>query len=383
MKDFVKKHLFHKVISAVFALLFITLAIKATKYTLDGCDFIQLHFKSLNERNIYFNNVGGSSGGGDDIAMIGLGLRSHEPFTDKNSYDWINNSTCLPYDRDDVIVVDEYKEGSHTTNTKHDANEMFYEEMELSQAEGLFTLSFILLHVAVSVIGLNVLFSPIIMSTTTRTSSTTTTKTLPSTSSPSLSSLYNMIYNIILYSAMIIVLISGSIQHYAYHTLDEGKIDICNRDRYFPTKWYETYPLYEYPEYKYMKFFAECKLGDTSMHALNSIIYQYIVGIWLGVVWSSIGLWSLGKWMIRKKNEYEYHRMMKTYLMAKRSMMMKKNKSSYISRAASRYTKENSDLYDEMEDQFHKMETGILVEEDGRTHETASIVDDMIFERDE
>ena len=69
------------------------------------------------------------------------------------------------------------------------------------------------------------------------------------------------------------IFVSASLQRLAYGKLDvdsfiHSETGICDQNRYFLYEWYEEYPLYEYPDYRYMKFFAECKLSETSKYSL-------------------------------------------------------------------------------------------------------------------
>jgi hypothetical protein len=216
---------------------------------LSGCDFVEFHFEALNTRNIYFK--------GD--AMISLGLRSHEPLVGKNAHTWENNNTCVNYNELE--------------------QEMFFDDMELSQAEEFFTKGLKVLLVSTLVIAFNTMIAYF----------------MP-----------NYFYYTILYLATAAIFASASLQRIGYESLDID-LGICDHDRYSKDAWYEKYPLQDHPEYKYMNFFAECKLGETSKLALSAIKYQYVACIWIAVITGCTVLWHLGHWLNENCRGKEYN----------------------------------------------------------------------------
>ncbi len=191
--------------------------------------------------------------------MIGLGLQGHQPLTGKNTTSWENNSTCLDYN--DIET------------------EMFLKNTDLSFAREFFTKGLIVLCVSTAVISLNTVFCSFTKSTS--------------------------LFNAIFYIGIVLTFTSASLQLIAYDALDPLDSDVCDRDKYFPDGWYEDFPMYSYPEYRYMKFFAECKMGESSRHALDSIRYQFIGCAWTSLVLLSTLLYKCMRFSIQKYKDSE------------------------------------------------------------------------------
>ncbi|GFH61266.1 predicted protein [Chaetoceros tenuissimus] len=64
-----------------------------------GCDIFRIHFKALNDNDIYFNND----------PWVGLGLSYHQTFLGKNTQFWNHDSTCVKYDE---LEFEMFKEGN-------------------------------------------------------------------------------------------------------------------------------------------------------------------------------------------------------------------------------------------------------------------------------
>ena len=223
-------------------------AIRSSILTINGCDFIQLHFEALNDRDIYFQ--------GDP--EIGLGLRSHEEFLGKNVYSWENTHKCMSYNNIETG--------------------MFLDDTELYESEHFYSSGINFLIGSTTVIALDVMLSYF----------------MP-----------NVLFYVVLHLGVTTVFIAARLQHLAFEKLNV-RTGICDPERYFHDEWYEKYPLHEYPEYRYMKFFAECKLGETSKHALDSIQFQYAACIWIVSILGCTGIWYLLRRCVVKKDE-EYN----------------------------------------------------------------------------
>jgi hypothetical protein len=178
----------------------------------------------------------------------------------KNAYTWVNNNTCLPYD--DI------------------ESEMFYNDIEISGAEQFFTQGLIILCVATVIIVLNICAASYFISSS--------------------ASTCNACNTIVLYFSTGLIYTSSHLQQFAYESLSHENAEICSRHRYWPDEWYENYPLFQYPDYKYMKFFAECQMGETSLYALDAIHYQRIACIWILSFGSLTLLYKFICWIVKQ-----------------------------------------------------------------------------------
>ena len=77
-------------LSTICALLLLsTISLCLQLGAISGCDYVRIHFKSLNDNGIYFNND----------PYVGLGFFHHQTFVNKDTRDWDFDSTCHKYTR--------------------------------------------------------------------------------------------------------------------------------------------------------------------------------------------------------------------------------------------------------------------------------------------
>ena len=75
-------------LSTICALLLLsTISLCLQLGAISGCDYVRIHFKSLNDNGIYFNND----------PYVGLGFFHHQTFFQKDTRDWAFDSTCHKY----------------------------------------------------------------------------------------------------------------------------------------------------------------------------------------------------------------------------------------------------------------------------------------------
>lgn len=196
--------------------------------SINGCDFVRIHFKALNDNGIYFNNN----------PFVGLGLFEHQTFTGKNTRDWNFDETCQPYN---ALEKDMFMDG-HMSSIK------------------ALTISSLALN-SLTVLSLVVVLA---LMTFAR-GSVFLERTKAALTMP-------------MFCIGIGMLSSASL---ALQVVALDKIHdengICDRDVYFPTGWNEDFPFQIYPEYAYFKYFHECKMGPDWKRAKDSIVIGGLV----------------------------------------------------------------------------------------------------------
>jgi hypothetical protein len=191
---------------------------------ISGCDYVRIHFKALNDNGIYFK----------DDPYIGLGLYTHQIFTEKNTRDWVFDSTCKRYDQ---IESNMFMEGN------------------LSASAAL-SLSSIMAN-GIVILGLLVFGARRIGSV------------VRGVQEPEIKATTSAILSI---GVSILSAASLALQAVAIDNIhDEG--GICDRDSYFPDQWNVKFPFQIYPSYAYFKYFHECKLGPDGHRAKASIAF--------------------------------------------------------------------------------------------------------------
>jgi len=190
-----------------------------------GCDYVRIHFKALNDNGTYFK----------DDPYAGLGLYSHQIFTEKNTWDWVFDSTCKKYDQ---IESNMFMEGNLSASAALSLSSMMVNGIVIL---GLVFIGARRIHSLVR--GVKV---PGIKATTSA---------------------------ILSIGVSILSAASLALQAVAIDKIhDEG--GICDRDSYFPDQWNVKFPFQIYPSYAYFKYFHECKLGPDGHRAKASIAFS-------------------------------------------------------------------------------------------------------------
>jgi len=206
--------------SGIIPVLLSFLAMNFSIVGLIGCDYVRLNFGPINERGIYFNNE----------EFFGLGLFRHEDFdTNKNSRIWEHDGTCYDYD---------------------DLDTEMFRASNLSGAAKTF-----LPGVIFSAITLLILLS------------------LKYKGSAS---------KVMTIAALITSALSLTFQAVAHVDATKKQNNaICDPEDY-GDEWYERFPLYEYPDVSYMKFFEKCTLGSTGKMVVTGILLQAATFLFIG-----------------------------------------------------------------------------------------------------
>ncbi len=250
-------------ISTALTALALALSIAFSARSTSGCDFIQLHFKALNDNGIYFNK---------DECYIGLGFSFHQQLDNKSSVDWINDDTCYEYD--EVSTGMFLNEGGNFHAMKkllQSSRTVDILAMTLLLVMGLFSL----LRNAIEKMSNNqVHLEKIPMREDEDNKDDTEAPALsPVRHTPSMGSLLLPLLGHVIILAMIII--AMHLHSTALSKLnDEG--GICDHNTYFPDGWYDKYPLQYYRDYAYFKFFHECEMGEDGMHSITSKKWQIV-----------------------------------------------------------------------------------------------------------
>lgn len=206
--------------SGIIPVLLSFLAMNFSIVGLIGCDYVRLNFGPINDRGIYFNNE----------EFFGLGLFRHEDFdTNKNSRIWEHDGTCYDYD---------------------DLDTEMFRASNLSGAAKTF-----LPGVIFSAITLLILLS------------------LKYKGSAS-----KVITIAALFTSALTLIFQGVAHADAMKKQDNA---ICDPEDY-GDEWYERFPLHEYPDVSYMKFFEKCTLGSTGKMVVTGILLQAVTFLFIG-----------------------------------------------------------------------------------------------------
>ena len=183
---------------------------------ISGCDYVRIHFKSLNDNGIYFNND----------PYVGLGFFHHQTFLNKDTRDWDFDSTCHKYNPIDTLM---------------------FAGGNLCSAKLLSLIS----------IGINgfVFFGLFFMAVMIARGMKVDNKAR--------SAVWSILVSIVTATSLALQAIAFDKIH------DEG--GICDRDSYFPYEWDEKFPFQIYPQYAYFKFFHDCSFGPDGQSARASI----------------------------------------------------------------------------------------------------------------
>jgi len=183
---------------------------------LSGCDYVRIHFKSLNDNGIYFNND----------PYVGLGFFHHQTFVNKDTRDWDFDSTCHKYNPLEALM---------------------FAGGNLCSAKLLSLIS----------IGINgfVFFGLFFMAVMIARGMKVDNKAR--------SAVWSILVSIVTATSLALQAIAFDKIH------DEG--GICDRDSYFPYEWDEKFPFQIYPQYAYFKFFHDCSFGPDGQSARASI----------------------------------------------------------------------------------------------------------------
>jgi|AntRauTorckE5430_2_1112549.scaffolds.fasta_scaffold02232_1 hypothetical protein len=190
-----------------------------------GCDHVRIHFKALNDNGIYFK----------DDPYVGLGLYNHQVFTEKDTRDWVFDSTCKKYDS---LESDMFLEGNLKTTAALSFGSIVINGM----------LVLFLVFRAVT----SILRGRVVLLESKRTSA------------------------ICSIAVSVLSATSLALQAVAIDKIhDEG--GICDRDSYFPDEWNAKFPFQLYPSYAYFKYFHECKVGPDGNRVKMSIMFSALV----------------------------------------------------------------------------------------------------------
>ena len=188
-------------------------------------DYVKLTFASVNNSPIYFQN--------DE--HFGLGLFRHQDFaSNKSGTSWDHSSECYDYSELDSEIF-------HSTNLKS-ASVLFVTALILSAATLFFLLA---LKYKGGVQNQAVILFTVLMSAV---------------------------------SAALQILV------FSYAVQSQGNA-VCSTERYSGDVdgvpgWYVDYPVSEYPNLAYMRFFSGCELGSTGKLAITGFVLQLVATFW-------------------------------------------------------------------------------------------------------
>ncbi len=225
------------------------LAIQATNQTLNGCDFIQLHFKSRTPSN-YHNGYQQQSTAEETSYILGLGLRYHQSLTETKTY-ILGQYPNHDNEQDDHNIENTPGDGSGTCQPYNDLESklLYLEANELDLAEFFYAITYWFNKIVIGVIGLNTLLSYF-------------TPPFP-------------IYNFIFLSCTVFILIFAIIPACGYHILSSGRSTICDSDRHSSSRDSSHLGgLYHDDANGIPLSFTGCQLGHTEFYARDSILFQ-------------------------------------------------------------------------------------------------------------
>mmetsp|Transcript_17685 Transcript_17685/g.26501 ORF Transcript_17685/g.26501 Transcript_17685/m.26501 type:complete len:391 (+) Transcript_17685:181-1353(+) len=197
------------------------LAFLLSLFSLIGCDLVRLNFSAINDLGIFFKQP----------SWFGIGLINHQNFDEnKNSIMWEHNATCYNYDD---LGIEMFRSSNLPSS--------------LQMCAIACVLSIIVFFMVVAILCMKK------------------------------SCFAARIFTILA------SLTSALLQLIAFlHAFSSTGGGVCDPSTY-GNNWYESFPPFEYPKVRYMKFFSGCTMGATAQTLAASIAFQLLTLVWLSV----------------------------------------------------------------------------------------------------